>query len=115
MLHLVNKLTFEAICADESTAFDIRHNISQYCQEKIPAAIDDICTKYSAEDELTQIDRIEIDLGAIDPENLDYSLKTSLFENLEKQICDKLQSISVDRRVDSKRFSSFELITFFLQ
>jgi len=115
MLHLVNKLTFEAICADESTAFDARHNFSQYCQQKLPAAIDDICTKYSAEDEWIQIDRLEINLGTINPEKLEYSLKTSFYSNLEREISDKLQSLSADRRIDSRKFSWFELLVYFLQ
>ncbi|HEX6848775.1 MAG TPA: contractile injection system tape measure protein [Chitinophagaceae bacterium] len=115
MMHLVNKLIINAACSDESTAFDARHRFSQHCQQRIPAMIDELCSKYANENEWIQIDRLELDLGEISSSGIEQALKEYLYRILDKEINNKMQSISIDRIINSKRYSWFELLIYFLE
>jgi hypothetical protein len=77
--------------------------------------IDEICTKYSNEDEWIQIDRLEIDLGVINPGDLEYNLRSILYSNIEREIDTKLRAFPASRRSNSKKISRFELVKYFLQ
>src|SRR5438045_373148 len=115
MLHLVNKLEFEAVCATESQAFDVRHYFSRICQHQVSVIIEDICSRYTAEDEWIQIERLEIDLGRIGTTAFETEFRSALYSNFETELYNKIQSLSGGTRKFSKKVSNLELLMHFLQ
>jgi len=115
MIHLVNKLEFEATCANESIAFEVRHNFARICQDHVSGIIEDICTRLAGEDEWLQIDKLEIDLGHIDPVIFESTIRQALYLNFEKQLLTRLQSQPTGLRKMSKPLADLEMLTFFLR
>ena len=68
MLHTVNSFRFWVTCRDESTAFDLRHNISRNCTEQLARIIESVCSKMNADEPWVRIERIEVDLGTVHPD-----------------------------------------------
>ncbi|MEP7377634.1 MAG: contractile injection system tape measure protein [Chitinophagaceae bacterium] len=115
MRHLINKLTFEALCADDSSAFEVRHNFSKFCQYQLADMMEAICTKYSSEDQWIRIERLEINIGKINPANFEKSLRSALYAGLEKEFNTRICSFSGDQRTIPNGAAAFELIIYFLQ
>lgn len=114
-MHLVNQLQVEATCTDESQAFEVRRIFSRLCQEDVAKMMDEICSKYTGEEEWIQIDKLEMDLGYIDTAQLESKLANLLHSNFEKELCNKLKSIPAGQRTISKQLSFTELLTYFLE
>lgn len=115
MLHVVNKLQFEAACATESQAFDLRLNFSGARQDEIAMVIDKVCSKYVAEDEWVKIDRIEVDMGHFDINKFEQLFTDLFLAKFEKAFTDKLQPISAWDKETAKQLSMAECVIIFLK
>ena len=115
MLHQVNKLQFEATCATEVQAFQLRHNFSSARQAEIAAIIDKVCSQYVGEDEWIQIDRVEVDLEYFDMHAFENIFTSLLQEKMEKSISKKISAIPHAERAVSKQAAYLEILTWFLQ
>ncbi len=115
MLHVVNKLQFEAACATESQAFDLRLNFSGARQDEIAAVIDKVCSKYVAEDEWVKIDRIEVDMGHFDIHAFEQLFTNLFLAKFEKAFTEKLQPITAWDKETAKQQSMAACIIVFLK
>lgn len=115
MLHRVNKLQFEASCATEAQAFELRHNFSESCQAEIAAVIDKVCSTYVSEEEWIQIDSIEVNLGNFDLQSFEKKFTSLFLEKFEKEISKKITAMPVAEKASSRQNSYFNLLVFFLQ
>jgi hypothetical protein len=115
MLHQVNKLQFEATCATEAQAFELRHNFSLARQDEIAAIIDKVCSQYVGEDEWIQIDRIEVELEHFSLHAFENIFTSLLQEKLEKAISKKISAIPAAKRIASKQTTYLEILFYFLQ
>jgi hypothetical protein len=115
MTHLINQLKIEAICGDESQAFEARFQLSGICSNRLPALIEEVCSKYVREEEWVLIDRLEIDLGKIPIGALENMLPAVLAARFEKALRTKLQSLPGNRTVIARQLSYYEMLVFFLK
>jgi Contractile injection system tape measure protein len=115
MLHRVNQLRFEATCATEAQAFEVRNNFSQTCQGDIAAVIDKVCSQYVSEDEWVQIDTIEVDLGNFNIQSFEKVFTNIFLTKFEKAFSKKLKAIPASEMASSKQASYFKMLIYFLQ
>lgn len=115
MLHQVNKLQFEATCANEAQAFELRHNLSQTYQQRVADIIDKVCTQYVTEDEWIKLECIEIHLGHFTMQSYQNNFDSLLLEKFEKELCKKLAAIPQEEKRVSKQIAFLEMLLFFLQ
>jgi hypothetical protein len=114
MMHLVNRLRFEFGCANEGQAFSFREGFVQTYQLEITSIIDEICSKYVADDEFLQIDQLEIDLGRFGSPTLGHDFADIFRFQFEKQLLLKLQEQSSLQRQRLKHNSQLELFCHFM-
>jgi hypothetical protein len=114
MDHLINRLLFEMNCPDEDEAFRIRHNFAGIYQEQIRDIVDRICSKYTQEDEWIRIDRLEVDLGQINPAVFDSYLPEIFLNKFEKELTLRLSEIPDSERRNSRADSYAGLLQYFL-
>ena len=104
---VINKEIIEFEIADKKKAVGIRQSISEVAISKIPLIMDEVVSKYLSKDDLLRIKRIEIDLGAIDSENIE----EEFVERFRKQFSDEIIKYSYLHKLQvisgNKEFSSF--------
>ena len=115
MLHQVNTLQFEASCATEAQAFEMRHSFSESCQAEIAAVIDKVCSTYVSEEEWIQIDSIEVNMGNFDLQTFEKKFTSLFLEKFEKEISKKIAAMPAAEKAYSKQESFLNLLVWFLQ
>lgn len=115
MLHRVNKLQFETTCTTEAQAFELRHSISETCQQQVADVIDKICSQYVSEDEWIKIDKLEIDLGNFNIDSFEKKFTAVFLTKFEKEISKLVSNIPAAEKKISKQVSALELLKYFLQ
>jgi Contractile injection system tape measure protein len=115
MTHLINRLRFEADCPDEDMAFNMRHNFAKTLQLQIASVVDRLCTQYVQGDEWIQIDKLEIDMGQLSPDELNTGFDKLFLHKFEKELLAKLSGISPDVRNQSAQQSMLNLLKYFLK
>ncbi len=113
--HIVNSEIFEFETDDKNKAFEIQKTLRSILKNNLSGTMDKICSKYSPE-ELVVIDKIEIDLGNLDLENLEIDLNKKFEEEFEIKIVNELKDVSVSQTTFTRaeEESNFELIKYFL-
>lgn len=115
MLHRVNKLQFEASCANEAEAFEVRSSFAKSCQDQIVAIIDKICSSHISDDEWVHIPFIEVDLGSMDVFALQNKLPDLFLTRFEEEFSTKLKSLHTTGKDLSKQTSYLQILTYFLE
>ncbi len=115
MLHRINKLQFEALCATEAKAFEVRNNFSGIYQGQITDVIDKVCSRYVSEDEWIQIDRVEVNLGNFDSGSFEKIFTDVLLAKFENELLKKISSIPAAEKQSSKQSFYLEILVHFLQ
>ncbi|KAA2239286.1 hypothetical protein F0L74_24070 [Chitinophaga agrisoli] len=114
MNHLINKLLFEVTCADEELALNLRHNFALTYQDQIMDIVDQVCAKYTGEDEWLRIERLEINLGRFSPHGFSTHFATVFLEKFEQAFQQKLAGISLTERQEARQLSQVEMLQYFL-
>lgn len=115
MTHLINRLQFEVECPDEDRVFSMRHNFAQTLQLQIASVIDSVCTQYIQGNEWIQIDKVEIDMGQINPDVFDAEFDKIFLNRFENELVAKLSGISSEGRKTSVHQSMVGLLQHFLK
>ncbi len=114
MNHLINKLLFEVTCADEELALNLRHNFALTYQDQIMDIVDQVCAKYTGEDEWLRIEKLEINLGRFSPHGFSTHFATVFLEKFEQAFQQKLAGISLTERQEARQLSQVEMLQYFL-
>ena len=64
----------------------MQEQVSKICKEQLTPALDDLFNRLVSTDEIIAIEKIEIDLGEMQPRNLEKELVEKVIQELEKQI-----------------------------
>jgi hypothetical protein len=115
MPHIINRLALEINCPDEEQAFNLRTNFAVTLQEKIMAAIDTICSRYSNDSEWIRIDTLELDLGWFYPNSFELEFGELFFKKFEDQFVKQISQLSVAEKRESRHLSEAALLYYFLQ
>ncbi len=114
MTHLVNRLQMEMSCYDEGLAFNIRQHFAIVHQRQIAEVIDRVCSEYTDEDEMIRIDRLEIDLGSLSPQDFDRDFELLFRKQFEQQFTEQLSRLTRTQRLESTQKSEQDIVQFFL-
>ena len=115
MSHIINRLELELNCADEEQAFNMRHNFAITLQDKITSAIDNICSKYTSESEWIRIDRLELDLGWLNPNSFELEFGEIFQKKFEAEILRYMSRLSIPEKMQSRQRSRVALFKHFIQ
>jgi hypothetical protein len=112
--HRIKRQVIELTVAGEDEAALLHAEMGRIHERQLRPLIDRCCTELSDPDRIYRIDRLEVDLGTVDPENLEQDIvaraTTSLRSALAAQIGQAEQSASGE---DLATRSSLELFEFF--
>ena len=115
MPHIINRLALEINCPDEEQAFSLRTNFAVTLQERITAAVDSICSKYSDESEWIRIDTLELDLGWFYPNSFEQAFGDMFEKKFEDEIAKHIAQLPLAEKKESKQRSEVALLSYFLQ
>lgn len=115
MPHIINRLALEINCPDEEQAFSLRTNFAVTLQERITAAVDSICSKYSDESEWIRIDTLELDLGWFYPNSFEQAFGDMFEKKFEDEIAKHIAQLPLAEKKESKQRSEVALLNYFLQ
>ncbi len=114
MTHVINRLKFEATCANEAQAFAVRNDFANSYQAEVMSVMEQVCNELTGEDMLVQIERLDIDLGRINPDSFEQDFSRLFRQELEKQLREKINEPGIEDRKFAKAQSGMELIRYFL-
>ncbi|MDX2304717.1 MAG: contractile injection system tape measure protein [Microscillaceae bacterium] len=113
--HLVNKVRLLLEVESEALALRVRKEWAKTLETRLSEIIDRVCTQNLLPEEWLKIDRLEIDLGALTPEDISQKW-VSLFEvAFEKKIKEQRTQTSLQERQALKEHSDLETLLFFLE
>lgn len=134
--HIVQKLIFEIeLSSDEDDAFGLQTKISDGYERLLLAALCEIFDKLIGEDEVLRIDKLEINLGEVSPQYLEYDLPEKTRKEME-QALDKLlyevrqsphgnaevrietpagETITVQATVEQRTYSALSTLAYLLE
>jgi len=72
--HIIHKQTFNLIVESEDEAHGVREAVQQTFNDKVLSAMDEVFSMLSPDDRIYRFDRLEIDLGSIEPQNIENEL-----------------------------------------
>lgn len=115
--HILKRQIIELTVPNQKIAPAIQDEISRVYRQRIVPLIDQYCSELSTPDRLYRIDRLELDLGTLDVENLEEqfiaSIKTALRQELSAQIEQQEQTPQPGQ--NPKTLSALELFTLFVR
>src|SRR5262249_7023113 len=113
MIHRVCRTVFDLRLADAKNAFRHRQRIEELFHRAVVPVLEEAFDATAPHDEVLDIDRLEIDLGRVDPDGLDERL---LRDVVLRQLEGRLQRIaSSDREVKSVAASALDTLVAFLE
>ncbi len=113
--HIINSEKFEFETDDKDKAFEIQKKLRSILENSLSDTTEKICSKYSL-DELFVIDKIEMDLGDLDLENLEIELNKKFESEFEIKIAKALKEATPHQKELKHKIedSNLELIKYFL-
>src|SRR4051794_19890917 len=114
MTHLINRLEFEVHCPDEGQALNLRHNFSKTLEPQIIQVVEEVCSKFSGDEEWIRIDKIEIDLGSLNSNGPDSEFVEVLKRKFEEQLKEKMSAMPSHEKEVHKQSSEWELLRYYL-
>jgi hypothetical protein len=113
--HIVKRQVIELTVSDAAQAGRLHDQISRICRQRITPLIDQYCSELSAPDRLYRIERLELDIGAIDERRLEAELVArvgaALRPALAAQIAEQEREAHPDRRPET--LAQLELLALF--
>jgi hypothetical protein len=133
--HIVQKLTVEIGLAAQEEAFNIQSKISNDHQRLMLDTMSEIFDRLVGENEVVKIDRLEINLGNISAEHLEYELQEKIRKEIEEALIKLLfevrssphgnaevrietsvgDTITVQANVQDRSFSLLDTLVYFLE
>jgi hypothetical protein len=114
---VINKEVIEFESSDRKSAFELKPEIFELASKNIPDIIDEVFLKYYGEDDFLRINKIEIDLGKIDRNNLRTDVIEKFYACFENEI-EKIRRNQIkynDVNISPNSIQmDFELLIYFL-
>ncbi|MFO0576844.1 MAG: contractile injection system tape measure protein [Polyangia bacterium] len=114
--HRIRRQIFEVTVEDSSAAWRVQTELARIQSQRLGAILDRCLSELSTPERLVRIDSLEVDLGPLDPDNLEQDLVEKLGPALRAAL---LQRIEQDRQDDALTGedpavrSQLELVAFF--
>lgn len=117
MTNIIKRQIIELTVPNKTVAPNLQDEISRLYRQHIVPLIDQVCSELGSPDTLYRIDRLELDLGKLDAQNLEEQfvskVKSALRQELSAQIKQQEQTPQPDQ--NPKTVSALELFTLFAQ
>ena len=72
--HIIKKIIVEVIVQQKDNAYELQQKIGNLVQHKLTGLLEKKCDQYSPENELHRFEKLEIDLGRLNVDNLEQEL-----------------------------------------
>ena len=111
--HVIKKQILELELSSKNGAFELQNQIGKIYRDKIVPLIDTYCSQFSSPDAIDRINRLELDIGKIDINNLEQDLIQKVEAQIKQQLSKKIKpsnlfSSSPKRSPDSTSDSNFQ-------
>ncbi|WP_158992501.1 contractile injection system tape measure protein [Mucilaginibacter sp. L196] len=115
--HIISKFSWDTCFDRKEKAFELQERISNWSRTGMPRELADIFDKICPAEQTWRIKSLEIDLGEVDFDNLEFELSSKLRWKLNESLSDMINNSNQNQQnielVDEK-FSQLELIRDFL-
>lgn len=101
-VHTIGKLLLELQLPTAEGSFLLQEKLSRTCADELPGLLEEVLDDWAPPGELLRIDRLEIDLGAILPTELEKTLLQLIVDHLRRQSLSLMAA--VDEKVRLQRF-----------
>lgn len=90
--HIIKKQILELELSSEKEAFELQNQVSKIYRDKIVPLIDTYCNQLSSPDIIDKINRLELNLGSVDINNLEQDLIQKVEVQIKQQLSKKIQA-----------------------
>ncbi|MDJ0703459.1 MAG: contractile injection system tape measure protein, partial [Leptolyngbyaceae cyanobacterium MO_188.B28] len=90
--HIIKQQILELRVDSQIQAIELQNRLSALYRSKVVPLIDACCNQFSNPDAILRIDRLDIDLGEIDIQNLEHEFVEKVMTQLGQQLSEKLGS-----------------------
>lgn len=114
--HLIGKQTFDLRLSAKEEAHEIQHELSRLYWQRIVPTIERLFDRLAGPDELIRLDKLELDLGTISPQDLRSDVFVQkLMNELEAVLLEALAQNSPNVISQPLRLGHFDLWLYFLE
>ena len=110
--HIIKRQIIELEVSNPDDAYRLQVEVSRVYRQRIVSLIDRYCTQLSTPDQIHRIETLELDLGYIDPAQLERDLVNKIARLLERDLTKKIEGLSRQGE-GSQADSQLELLTIF--
>ena len=89
--HVIKKQILELELSSKKGAFELQNQVSKIYRDKIVPLIDTYCSQLSSPDIIYKINRLELDIGNIDINNLEQDLIQKVEAQIKEQLTKKIK------------------------
>ena len=90
--HIIKKQILELELSSKEGTFELQNQVSKIYHEKIVPLIDYYCSQLSSPDVINKINRLELDIGKININNLEQDLIQTVETQIKQQLTKKINS-----------------------
>jgi len=94
--HIISSLQWDTSFDKKERATELQDRLSNWSKTNLPREIADAFDKICSPDQTLKIQSLEIDLGTIDFNNLEFELSTKLYRQLNEKLCDIIIDADTD-------------------
>ncbi len=88
--HIIKKQILELQLNSSKGFFELQNKVSRIFQDRVIPVIDTLLSKYSNPDIVYRIDKLEINLGSLDINNLESELISKIYTELKQQLTENI-------------------------
>ena len=112
--HVIKRQIIELSIPDQAGARQLQHEVSRIYRQRLVPLLDQLCSELSAPDQLYRIDRLEVDLQQLNPDQLERELVQHARQALQQALAWEI-SRQAQAQQSSPGGSQIELLAFFLR
>jgi len=114
--HRIKRQTLELKVSSNEVGQSVYAELRRIYDQRIVPLIDQCCSELSRPDQIHRIDHLALDLGLVDPNNLEVDLVNKIHLQLRRQLSDQIltqQAKTASHEADQNTGSQHELLAFF--
>lgn len=116
--HIIKRQVIDLEIRGSANAQQIQADVSRIYRQRLIPLIDRYCTALSSPDRIHRIETLELDLGQLDPTQLEAEFVSGVRTHLQKVLAQKIaeqEQVARHHGEDTKSQSQLELLAFFMQ
>src|SRR5437899_1863875 len=90
--HIIKRQIIELTVQGDAEAQRLQAEVSRIYRQRLVPLIDACCTEASHPNQIHRVDRLEIDLGSIDPQRLEEELVAKLMPALRRALGEQIDA-----------------------